>query len=419
MYAENNCVLPLQHAAESMQYMRNWNAGYLEFAQARAGAATTPIQIHLYSEVLQTIPPRRAGQDARAGSRRRTCASASTPTSIRCRSIIRRSRRRSSRHGDAYPLAAVTQRPMAMYHSWDSQNAWLRQIHAHNYLFVNPLTARGAGHRRRRLDLGRDRRGARCAACAATAKRSSPARCGRGTRSARPTARGSLAPDANEVEQGLPAQPPDHRRAARPAATAAISNCRPGDRPGRLVRRARAHLGAAEPSEPRRRPRRSLNAAALPDDRRAAARCFAASRRLAGESRRRRAHAVTQLALVIDLNVCVGCHACVTTCKQWNTRARRARWPTRTLRRGSDRHVLQPRADLRGRRVSRHADGALPEVVPALRGPAVRAGVPDRRELQARGGRHRARRLRQVHRLQVLRMGVPVRRARARRRRAR
>ena len=26
-----------------------------------------------------------------------------------------------------------------------------------------------------------------------------------------------------------------------------------------------------------------------------------------------------QLALVIDLNVCVGCHACVTACKQWNT----------------------------------------------------------------------------------------------------
>jgi Fe-S-cluster-containing dehydrogenase component len=28
---------------------------------------------------------------------------------------------------------------------------------------------------------------------------------------------------------------------------------------------------------------------------------------------------VTQLALVIDLNVCVGCHACVTNCKEWNT----------------------------------------------------------------------------------------------------
>jgi anaerobic selenocysteine-containing dehydrogenase len=34
---------------------------------------------------------------------------------------------------------------MAMYHSWDSQNAWLRQIHAHNYLFVNARTARLAG----------------------------------------------------------------------------------------------------------------------------------------------------------------------------------------------------------------------------------------------------------------------------------
>ena len=43
---------------------------------------------------------------------------------------------------ERYPLSAITQRPMAMYHAWDSQNAWLRQIHAHNYLFVNPRTAR-------------------------------------------------------------------------------------------------------------------------------------------------------------------------------------------------------------------------------------------------------------------------------------
>ena len=44
-----------------------------------------------------------------------------------------------------YPLNAVTQRPMAMYHSWDSQNAWLRQIHTHNFLFVNTRTALAAG----------------------------------------------------------------------------------------------------------------------------------------------------------------------------------------------------------------------------------------------------------------------------------
>jgi anaerobic selenocysteine-containing dehydrogenase len=35
-----------------------------------------------------------------------------------------------------FPLHALTQRPMAMYHSWGSQNAWLRQIHGRNYLYL-------------------------------------------------------------------------------------------------------------------------------------------------------------------------------------------------------------------------------------------------------------------------------------------
>jgi anaerobic selenocysteine-containing dehydrogenase len=37
---------------------------------------------------------------------------------------------------DERSLHALTQRPMAMYHSWGSQNAWLRQIHCQNPLFV-------------------------------------------------------------------------------------------------------------------------------------------------------------------------------------------------------------------------------------------------------------------------------------------
>ena len=44
-----------------------------------------------------------------------------------------------------YPLNAITQRPMAMYHSWDSQNAWLRQIHTHNYLYMSPVLGRKNG----------------------------------------------------------------------------------------------------------------------------------------------------------------------------------------------------------------------------------------------------------------------------------
>src|SRR3546814_152676 len=39
--------------------------------------------------------------------------------------------------GAAYPLRAVTQRPMAMYHSWGSQTAWLRQIHGYNKLHMS------------------------------------------------------------------------------------------------------------------------------------------------------------------------------------------------------------------------------------------------------------------------------------------
>ncbi|MEM8555468.1 MAG: molybdopterin oxidoreductase family protein [Pseudomonadota bacterium] len=35
-----------------------------------------------------------------------------------------------------YPIHALTQRPMAMYHSWGSQNAWLRQIHGDNPLYI-------------------------------------------------------------------------------------------------------------------------------------------------------------------------------------------------------------------------------------------------------------------------------------------
>jgi anaerobic selenocysteine-containing dehydrogenase len=46
---------------------------------------------------------------------------------------------------DAFPLHAITQRPMAMYHSWGSQNAWLRQIHGENRLHINRKTAATLG----------------------------------------------------------------------------------------------------------------------------------------------------------------------------------------------------------------------------------------------------------------------------------
>ncbi len=44
-----------------------------------------------------------------------------------------------------FPMHALTQRPMAMYHSWGSQNAWLRQIHGANPLYLNRATGERLG----------------------------------------------------------------------------------------------------------------------------------------------------------------------------------------------------------------------------------------------------------------------------------
>jgi len=50
------------------------------------------------------------------------------------------SRRERDSSGE-FPLSAITQRPMFMYHAWGSQNAWLRQIATRNYLYLHPDTA--------------------------------------------------------------------------------------------------------------------------------------------------------------------------------------------------------------------------------------------------------------------------------------
>jgi sulfite dehydrogenase (quinone) subunit SoeA len=44
-----------------------------------------------------------------------------------------------------FPMHAITQRPMAMYHSWGSQNSWLRQIMGRNWLYMNKDKAASLG----------------------------------------------------------------------------------------------------------------------------------------------------------------------------------------------------------------------------------------------------------------------------------
>jgi anaerobic selenocysteine-containing dehydrogenase len=124
--------------------MRNWNKGYLEWAQRhRLTRYAEPILIHIYSDILQQF--RLAAQGKTQGKQPPAHLRKRIETYFDPLPFFYEPLEGQLSDKQKYPLNAVTQRPMAMYHSWDSQNAWLRQIHTHNYLFVNPETARKNG----------------------------------------------------------------------------------------------------------------------------------------------------------------------------------------------------------------------------------------------------------------------------------
>ncbi|WP_175819330.1 molybdopterin oxidoreductase family protein [Burkholderia sp. BCC0419] len=138
-YAENNCVYH-HRLPEPLQYMRNCNGPYMQWAVDNGMRKFgVPIVIQLYSDVMQKF--RLAAQGRTSGRQppdhlRERIARYFDPLPFWHPSL-----ESGLTDANRYPLAAITQRPMAMYHSWDSQNAWLRQIHGENHLFVNPVTA--------------------------------------------------------------------------------------------------------------------------------------------------------------------------------------------------------------------------------------------------------------------------------------
>jgi len=143
MYEKNNCVYHYK-LPKSYQYMRNWNRGYLDWAKHfHLTRHADPINIHLYSEVLQKF--RLSAQGKYAGKQPPERLRARIETYFDPLPFYYEPLEGQLSDKQKYPLNAITQRPMAMYHSWDSQNAWLRQIHAHNYLHVNPLLGKSAG----------------------------------------------------------------------------------------------------------------------------------------------------------------------------------------------------------------------------------------------------------------------------------
>jgi len=124
--------------------MRNWNQAYLNFSKQNGWRQRSdPIQLVLYSDTLQTF--RLAAQGKTQGRQPPEHLRKRIETYFDPLPFWYPPLEVAATDTKEYPLAAITQRPMAMYHSWDSQNAWLRQIHSHNYLFVNPTTAHAAG----------------------------------------------------------------------------------------------------------------------------------------------------------------------------------------------------------------------------------------------------------------------------------
>ena len=143
MYAQNDCVFQY-HMPETMHFMRNWNREYLDFAKEKGWRQKNdPVQLALYSDTLQSF--RLAAQGKTKGRQPPDTLRKRIETYFNPLPFWYAPLEDAATDLAAFPLNAITQRPMAMYHSWDSQNAWLRQIHSHNYLQVNPLTALRAG----------------------------------------------------------------------------------------------------------------------------------------------------------------------------------------------------------------------------------------------------------------------------------
>ena len=143
-YLKNKSFFEIEMDDE-IKYNRNINQGYLNWAQSLGMKRDNePIVMNFYSVALQRF--RLAAKGLREGRQ----------------PITQKQRERIIKYFDPlpfwyeplehqlvdkkkYPFSAITQRPMPMYHSWDSQNAWLRQIIGQNFLYINPLAAKDVG----------------------------------------------------------------------------------------------------------------------------------------------------------------------------------------------------------------------------------------------------------------------------------
>ncbi|MEK0164802.1 molybdopterin oxidoreductase family protein [Phaeobacter sp. A36a-5a] len=129
-YIENGGFF-VEHIPAEASYFKPWNMAYQDWA-VKLGLFDSP-QPYLFQLYVE---PLRKFQLAAEGHGERQ-----PPEHLRDR--IRQTMdplpiwyETDQQGNEGYTVNALTQRPMAMYHSWGTQNAWLRQIHGRNPLYV-------------------------------------------------------------------------------------------------------------------------------------------------------------------------------------------------------------------------------------------------------------------------------------------
>jgi anaerobic selenocysteine-containing dehydrogenase len=141
-YIADGCF-HVHHLPEHMRYYRHANRDYIDWAVDKGFRITpTPVIFQLYSEPMQRmrLAARGHGSLVPPEAHRARIEAYFDPLPFWYPPFAG-----SAGEEEEFPIHAITQRPMAMYHSWGSQNAWLRQIHGANRLYMNRERAEALG----------------------------------------------------------------------------------------------------------------------------------------------------------------------------------------------------------------------------------------------------------------------------------
>ncbi|WP_420586005.1 molybdopterin oxidoreductase family protein [Ruegeria sp.] len=119
------------HIPEGADYYKPWNAAYQDWAVGMGlYDSPQPYLFQLYSEPMRKFQLAAEGHGERQPPEhlRQRIKDTMDPLPIWYET--------DQQGNEGFTVNALTQRPMAMYHSWGTQNAWLRQLHGRNPLYV-------------------------------------------------------------------------------------------------------------------------------------------------------------------------------------------------------------------------------------------------------------------------------------------